>query len=143
MTKMFLIGSEDNESALLKYADEIIEENGCLAIAYDAKANEAYKKGDFKSVIEYKKKAIECAPYAIDEYIDYCEKLLVGISLYSQVNDFVSADACKKELFEIQEVLKDVEEKTNEIAWKIQNKPELKLPASYVKQIEGYKNSEK
>lgn len=143
MSKMYIVSNEKNETALLKYADEIIEENGCLAVAYDVKANEAYKKGDFKNVIEYKKMAIECAPYSIEEYIDYCEKLLVGVSLYSNVNDVVSADYCKKELAEIKDMLEEVKENTSSLAWKIQNKPELELPAEYVRLIEEYENSEK
>ncbi len=143
MAKMYLITNETNESICVKYADEIIAENGYLAIAYDVKANEAYGKGDFQKVMDYKNKAIECSPYSIDEYKDFCEKLFVGVSLYSNANDFASANACKKELIEIQEKLEDVEENTNEIAWKIQDTPQLKLPAEYVKQIEGYKESEK
>lgn len=143
LSKMYLISSEKNEAALLKYADEIIEENGYLAIAYDVKANAAYKEGDFKKVIDYKKKAIECAPYSIDEYVDYCEKLFVGISLYSDINDINSADVCKKELVKIKEKLEEVKENTSELAWKIQDKPQLELPDEYVKLIEGYEESEK
>ena len=143
MAKMYIVSNERNESALVKSADEIIEENGCLAIAYDVKANEAYKKGDFKSVIENKKKAIECAPYSIEEHIDYCEKLVVGISLYSNVNDAGSADYCKKELVEIKETLEEIRGNTSELAWKLQDKPELELPAEYVRLIEEYKESEK
>ncbi len=143
MVKMYLITNEKDEIRRSEYADEIIKGNGCLAIAYDVKANDAYKNGDFKNVIEYKKKAIECAPYSIDEYVDYCEKLIVGISLYSNANDFNSADVCKEELIKITEMLEDVKGKTNDLAWKIQDKPELELPAEYVKLIEEYKSSEK
>ena len=143
MAKMYLITNESNETSLLEYADEIINENGYLAIAYDVKANSAYKKGDFKEVIEYKKKAIECTPYSTEEYVDYCEKLVVGISLYSRANDINSAEICKKELVKISDKLEEVKENTSELAWKIQDKPELVLPAEYIKLIEEYKESEK
>lgn len=143
MAKMYLITNENNETSLLEYADEIIDENGYLAIAYDVKANYAYKKGNFKEVIEHKKKAIECAPYSIEEYIDYCEKLVVGISLYSRTNDINSAEVCKKELVKISDKLEAVKGNTNKLAWEIQDKPELVLPEEYVKLIEEYKESEK
>lgn len=140
--KMHLITNEKNETTLLKYADEIIEENGYLAIAYDVKANASYKKGDFKKVMEYKSKAIECARYSIEEYTDYCEKLVVGILLYSDVKDDKSAERCKKELVDLADKLESVKAETNPLAWKIQDKPELELSDEYMKMIEEYEQSE-
>ena len=143
MSKMYLITEEKNQSALLKYADEIIEENGYLAIAYDVKANAAYKEGNFKRVTEYKKQAIKCAPYSKEEYVDYCQKLAVGISLYLNVGDTASADYCKNEMLWVSNKLLEVKDNTSELGWKIYDKPQLELPAEYVRIIEEYKNSEK
>lgn len=142
MSKMYIVTEEKNQTALLKYADEIIEENGYLAIAYDIKANAAYKEGDFKRVAEYKKKAISCAPYSKEEYVDYCQKLAIGISLYLNVGDTKSADYCKKQMVWVSEKLQEVKENTSELGWKIYDKPELELPAEYVRIIEEYKESE-
>ncbi len=141
MSKMNLITQETNQERLLEYAEEIIDRNGYLAIAYDVKANHFYQQGDFKKVIKYKNKAINCSPYTIDEYTDFCGKLLVGVSLYENVNDKASAGVCKKELLEIKEKLEEVKENTNSIAWKIQNKPELDLPQEYMNAIEELENS--
>lgn len=141
MTKMQLLTTEANDDRLLEYAEEIIEENGYLAIAYDVKANHFYEKGDFKKVIKYKNKAIDCAPYSIEEYTDFCEKLLIGVSLYENVNDKQSARVCKRELVDIIDRLAETKEKTSPLAWKIQNKPELDLPEEYAEIIEEYENS--
>lgn len=143
MSKMYLITEEKNQTALLKYADEIIEENGYLAIAYDVKANAAYKEGNFKRVTEYKKQAIKCAPYSKEEYVDYCQKLAVGISLYLNMGDTNSAEYCKKEMLWVSNKLLEVKDNTSELGWKIYDKPQLELPAEYVRIIEEYKNSEK
>lgn len=142
LAKMHLITSSYDDNAIVKYADEIIEENGYLAIAYDVKANEYYQKGDFQKVIEYKKKAIECAPYSLVEYIDYCDKLIVGISLYSGVDDMMSAQFCQKELIKVESMLEEVKEKTNSLAWKIYDKPQLELPEKYSEIIKECKESE-
>ena len=138
MCKMHLITSEKNETTLLRYADEIIEENGYLAIAYDVKANASYKKGDFKRVMEYKSKAVRCAKYSVDEYTDYCEKLIVGISLYTDAGDTKSADTCKRRLVDLTEDLQEIKESTNALAWKIQDKPDLELPEEIAEIIKGY-----
>lgn len=143
MAKMYIVTNEKNQSTLLKYADEIIEENGYLAVAYDIKANEAYKNGDFKRVAEYKKQAINCAPYSREEYIDYCQKLAVGISLYLNVGDTKSAEYCQKQMVWVDEKLQAVKDNTSDLGWKIYDKPQLELPAEYVRIIEEYKESEK
>ncbi len=142
MSKLMLITEETNSETVEKYADQIIEENGHLAIAYSAKANSAYSKGDFKKVIEYKKKAIACIPYSIAEYDDYCQKLVVGISLYNEVNDEKSVSKCIKELVNVGDMLEEVKGNTHPIAWKIQDKPQLELSGEYKILIEEYKNSE-
>ncbi len=92
--------------------------------------------------MEYKSKAIECARYSIEEYTDYCEKLVVGILLYSDVKDDRSAERCKKELVDLADKLESVKAETNPLAWKIQDKPELELSDEYMKMIEEYEQSE-
>ncbi len=141
LTKMNLLTTETNDEKLLAYAEEIIEENGYLAIAYDVKANYFYKQGDFKKVIKYKNKAIDCAPYSLEEYTDFCEKLLVGVTLYENVNDKSSAKVCKKELIDVTERLEEMKDRTSTLGWKIYDKPQLDLPEEYAKIIEEYENS--
>jgi tetratricopeptide (TPR) repeat protein len=110
-------------------------------VDYDHIIDSFYEKGDFKKVIKYKNKAIDCAPYSLEEYTDFCEKLLVGVSLYENVNDKQSARVCKRELIDISDRLAETKEKTSSLAWKIQNKPELDLPEEYAEIIEEYENS--
>lgn len=141
MSKMQLLTTETNDARLLEYAEEIIEENGYLAIAYDVKANHFYQQGDFKKVIKYKNDAIDCAPYSLEEYTDFCEKLLVGVSLYENVNDKSSARVCKKELVDISERLEEMKERTSTLGWKIYDKPQLDLPEEYAEIIEEYESS--
>lgn len=132
-SKMYLLQSENNEYIARQYADEIIENNGMLAIAYDYKANLAFQDGDFEKVIEYKKKAIECAPYSLDEYLDYLDKLFVGIELYINANDYSSAEVCVKEAKKVEKLLAKQKSETSSLAWKIQDKPQLDLPDEYKK----------
>ncbi len=142
MSKIQLITEEKDSDVLEKYADDIIKNNGCLAIAYDVKANSAYKKGDFKKVMEYKDSALDCAPYSLQEYTDYCEKMIVGISLYESAGDNYSADFCKKKLVSVKEKAEETKEKTSFLGWKIYDKPELDLPENYIKAIEACENNE-
>ncbi len=142
LSKVQLITQEKDGELLEKYADDIINNNGYLAIAYDVKANKAYKKGDFKKVVEYKDKALNCAPYSLEEYTDYCDKMIVGISLYENIGDDYSAEFCKKKLVSVKEKADETKEKTSALGWKIQDKPQLEFPANYIKAIKACENDE-
>lgn len=131
-SKMYLLQTAEGSEAYA-YADYIIKNNGCLAIAYDYKANMAFEKGDFENVIKYKTKAIECARYDLDEYIDYLDKLSVGISLYKKSGDREGARVCVKEAKWVSKQLRLLKDETSSLAWKIQDKPQLDLPDEYEK----------
>lgn len=136
MSKIRLVVNETDITLQEKYADEIIKNNGCIAIAYDVKANSAYQEGDFKKVMKYKDDALDCAPYSLEEYVDYCEKLIVGISMYENIGDEYSARVCKKKLISVKEKADATKEKTSSLGWKIYDKPQLDLPEEYLKAIE-------
>lgn len=131
MSKIQLITQEKDGMLLNEYADEIIKNNGNVAIAYDVKANSAYSDGDFKMVMEYKDKALECAPYSLEEYLDYCDKLIVGVSLYENAGDDYSAAACKKALLSVRKKAEKTKQKTSELGLKIYDKPDLDFPQEY------------
>lgn len=112
-------------------ADEILIRNESVSLAYSAKARAAYARGDFANMIEYKQKAISCSRYELEEYLDYFDMLYVGIRLYTENNDPESAEFCRQCLIEIPDRMERVLENTDEISWKIRDKPELTLPDQY------------
>ncbi len=131
MSKIQLITQEKDGMLLNEYADEIIKNNGNIAIAYDVKANDAYSDGDFKKVMEYKDKALDCAPYSLEEYLDYCDKLIVGISLYENAGDDYSAAVCKRALLSVRKKAEKTKNKTSKLGLKIYDKPNLDFPQEY------------
>lgn len=121
----------------LKYAtDQLMEEGDFLALAWNAKANIAFSEGDFGTVIEAKQKALSLAKYDIAAYQDYFEKLRVGVELYENAGNQESADICMQEIRKLQPMLDDVAAKTSSIAWKLTDKPQLKLPGEYQKYLD-------
>ena len=130
-----LLSAADNVSELNSTADRVIELNESVSLAYSAKAKASYANGDFGHVIEYKKKALQCAKYELDEYLDYFDMLYVGIRLYAEHNDAYSADVCRKTLFEIPEMLAEVTEQSSPLAWRINDQPNLVLPDEYMRKL--------
>lgn len=132
---MLLKEIEDyNESEEL--ADKIIKNNSYVALAYDIKARNAYSKGDFKSTIEYKEKAIETSPFTYNTYENYCYMLINGIYLYEKNNDTYSADICKKELIATVKLLEENSQRLSELGKMIKDQPKTRLPDKVLKYVE-------
>lgn len=134
-SKIFLMTESDDYDQINRYADDIIDGNKYIAIAYDAKANYSFMNGDIQLMIEYKWKALDNAAYSIEEYNDFCNKLISVVAAYRNMGDESSAEFCEDALIEIKDRLADVEKKTSSLAWKIKDKPELKLLNEYEEYI--------
>ena len=132
--------AEDTEE-MGELADKILFWNQSVSLAHSAKARLAYAEGDFEAMIEYKRKAIALARYELEEYLDYFDMLYTGIRLYAEAGDENSALYCRKKLLEIPDMLKEVLEGTDALAFRIHDKPELELPEEYKKAVESLKDS--
>lgn len=128
---MELLTEQEDAESMDETADRILELNAANPLANNAKARAAYSKGDFQSVISYKKQALEYYRYSLEEYLDYFDMLYVGYQLYLENGDADSAAICARCMQEIPVMLKEVEEETDSLAYKISDKPELKLPNEY------------
>ena len=125
-----LPGAEDEEE-MERLADNILALNQSASLACSAKARLAYAEGDFERMIEYKQKAIALARYELEEYLDYFDMLYVGVQLYEQAGDKESAEFCRQKVLEIPDMMGEVLDETDELAYRIQDKPELELPEEY------------
>ena len=112
-------------------ADRVLACNDSVSLAHSAKARAAYAQGDFAVVIREKERAIGLARYQLSEYLDYMDMLAVGEQLYSQSGDEQSAAYCRQRIAAIPDMLAAVEADTSPLAWRIDEKPELTLPAEY------------
>ncbi len=124
----------DEMSAL---AEKILSQNDKVSLAWDAKAQVAYSNGDFGTVITAKREAISLARYSIDEYVDYFEKLAIGVTLYREAGDAESAEICLSEIKSIQTMLDELAEKTDPIAWRLADTPLLEMPQEYEDYLES------
>lgn len=124
-----LLVSESDAAKAQKMADDIISRNKYVTVAYSVKARKAYSDGDFKSVIEYKNKVFETAPFDYAEYKEYCYMLMTGIDLYRKNGDFKSARICLDEIVASAEKVQNAKNRLSPIGAKISQQPRTKLPA--------------
>lgn len=127
----------DDPEEMEKAADQILSWNQSVSLAYSAMARAAYARGDFANMIIYKQQAITLSKYELAEYLDYFDMLYVGIQLYLKNGDVESAEFCRQRLLEIPELLEQVLAETDGLAWKIRDKPKLRLPEEYQERLRG------
>lgn len=126
--KVNLLIAEDDITDQNAIADRIISQNEYVQIAYSAKARYAYSQGDFESLISYKNKIFQIAPFSYDEYEDYCYMLIQGVELYKQAGDEYSAEYCIQELTKTVRKLKALDGRLSELGKMIYDQPKTELP---------------
>lgn len=112
-------------------ADKILSMNPTHALAYSAKANAAYARGQVAEMIRYKEKAIQLTPYTTEEYCDYIEKLYSILELYVRNGDDKSAGYCLEKILSVPSIMREVAARTDPLAYKTGNNSELILPDEY------------
>lgn len=123
-----LMINETNSEKANETADDIIARNEYVTVAYSLKARTYYSEGDFSKVIKYKKLIFEKAPFAYEEYEDYCYMLITGVSLYSDAGDNQSAEICLKELKSAANAVHNSKDRLSALGAKIKDQPETRLP---------------
>lgn len=129
--RMELLTEAETAEEMDEQADAILALNDTVALAWDAKAEAAYSRGDFGAVIDAKNNALANTKYIRSEYVDYFNKLAVGYQLYLQAGDTKSAQICLDEIIGIHSRIDRVLAATDELAWKITDKPYLVMPDEY------------
>ena len=123
-----LLVNEKDSAKANEIADDIISRNPYVTVAYSAKARYYFSKGDFGQVIKYKNLIFEKAPFAYEEYEEYCYMLMHGITLYEQAGDAYSVEICKRELFSAKEKIEGMENRLSKLGKGIKDQPVTQLP---------------
>lgn len=113
-------------------ADKILHLCPTNSLAYSAKANAALSRGQVQKMMEYKEQAIACAPYSLEEYCDYFEKLYTVMGMYLQAGDSSSAAYCAQTLLALPERMETVSQKTDPLAYLTGDDNSLILPEEYM-----------
>ncbi len=114
-----------------RLSDRILNLNPTHSLAYSAKANAAYSRGQVSEMIQYKEKAIRLTPYTTEEYCDYIEKLYTVMELFVQTGDQESSVYCLKKVLAVPEMMEAAADKIPSLAYKTGNSAELVLPEEY------------
>lgn len=122
-----LIKENDTEKAN-EIADDIINRNEYVTVAYSFKARTYFSEGDFSNVIKYKNMIFDISPFGYEEYEEYCSMLITGISLYEEAGDTSSAEICLNQLKYAADSVHGSKDMLSSLGAKIKDQPKTKLP---------------
>lgn len=138
--RIFCLSEAEDAQEMKIQAENILERNRHISVAYSALARAAIAEGDMQAFIKYKLTAIKLAPYQYDEYIDYFDTLIYCADEYLEADDVESAKTCVLRAEQIPELLEEVEIKTSPLGWKIRDYPRVSLSHEDLSKIERYKD---
>jgi hypothetical protein len=95
-------------------------------------------RGEYMEMLKYKQKALNITRYALQEYEDYIVMLKIAIENYEQQGDVENRQQCVAYLLQVEDMLEEVEQDTNGLAYKLDEKPDLELPQEYVAYIHSF-----
>lgn len=95
--------------------------------------------GEFDKAHEYEKEVVLLNKYNLEVYEKYIEFLKKAIEHYSSNGDIEKVNYYKKELVEVPEIINNVLETSDSLAFIIEHKPELNLSEETLKFIETAK----
>lgn len=118
-------------------ADRMLRLNPTHSLAWSAKANAAFTRGQVLDMMRCKEQAIRCARYTKEEYLDYFEKLYTIRQLYLQAGDSGSAAYCAEKLRSIPAMMEAVSRETDALAYLTGDDSTLTLPQEYISLLES------
>lgn len=122
-----LLSYVTDADAALSLADEILEANPYVALAYEVKAQVAYALGDIEEFAEYKEKVLAIERYSIAEYEDYAGCLKEYQAYAAEAEDRDGVNYCSEKYRQIEEMLKELERTTSPLAYKLRDQPVFTL----------------
>ena len=137
---MYAPNTQNNVQILLETEDpllaqEILEQNEYVLLAHSVMARHDFSQGNFTSLISRKREIFRLFPFQSEEYIQYCQMLLVGMELYSQAGDSGSADFCRQELLQTADALQNLDQKLSPLGRAIADQPNTQLPEELMQAV--------
>ena len=116
----------DSEEAE-KLAEKIIRQNSYVPEAYDIEAVLALAEEDYAGMAVAKEKSLALQKYDMDSYERYLALLAKGIGMAAEKEDYEGAEILLQAAVKVPDLLKETEEQTVDLAYKIKDVPDFTL----------------
>ena len=122
-----LLSYVTDADAALSLAEEILEANPYVSLAYEVEAQVAHALGEIEEFCRYKEKVLAIERYSIAEYDDYAQCLKEYQAYAAEAGDTDGAHYCSEKYVQIEDMLKELERTTSPLAYKLRDQPVFTL----------------
>ena len=137
--KINVMNSTENINTANRLADEILENNKYAYQAYGIKAIYYLQNNEFDKMIEMKKKEIALDKYNPQVYEDYVLYLSQVLEKYAKEQNNEEIIKYSKYIFEVEDMIEDVKNKTDKITEKLQDSSKIELNEETINYINNIK----
>ena len=137
--KVNVMNSTENLNTANRLADEVLEKNIYAYQAYGIKAIYYLQNNEFEKMIEMKKKEISLDKYNPQVYEDYVFCLSQVLEKYAKEQNDEEIIKYSKYVFEVENMVQDVKNKTDKITEKLQDSSKIELSEETLNYINNIK----
>ena len=137
--KVNVMNSTENLNTANRLADEVLEKNIYAYQAYGIKAIYYLQNNEFEKMIEMKKKEIALDKYNPQVYEDYVLYLSQVLEKYAKEQNDEGIIKYSKYVFEVENMIQDVKNKTDKITGKLQDSSKIELNEETLNYINNIK----
>lgn len=134
-SQLRLLAQDTDPDVFTRRSARLARQNPYSAVAWNACALSAQRRGDLAEMLTAKRRAIACNRYALSEYTDYLDKLLYAAERFRRSGQPENARLCAEEARRVPQYLEDLRAAASPLAWRIDDTPQLELPASYLTRL--------
>jgi len=132
----------NNYQNKLKLAEELYKENKYFTENLYFLSDHYQQLGDYDKALIYEKQAVSNKKYTMMNYIEYTSFLSDAIRYYRSGGDSEKMSSYIEEVLNVETMIDDVLENSDELAFKIEHKPRLDMPEEmkeYIEQMKKYR----
>lgn len=133
---------ETDQKAAKKLAVDILRQNPYIAEAYDVLAASACLEENYQLMAQEKEKSVSIQKYNIEAYNRYVMLLSIGIESATAKEDWETAQMLLQKVVNVEEMLRQVKEETDPLAYKLRDQPDFELDQQVLQYIETAKEHE-
>lgn len=125
--KIYALSQAQTEEAFKYWADAVLAQNKNIALAYEAQAVVAANRNDYDSMTENMEKVLLNDPYNLEKYQELLGGVETAMNYYNSQGDIKNLKKFGQIALSIPERLDAVKRRTSELAYRINDKPNLEL----------------
>ncbi len=125
--KIYALSQAQTEEAFEYWAEAVLAQNKNISLAFEAQAVTAANRNDYDGMAENMGKVLLNDPYNLEKYQEFLGGLETAMNYYNSQGDMENLEKFARIALSIPDQLDEVKRRTSDLAYRIDDKPNLEL----------------